>query len=412
MSAIVLEGVWKAFPRWDAGSRTLRGFVSRRLPLILRQGQQRWALRDVSLTVEPAGSLGIIGQNGAGKSTCLRLASGLSRPTRGGITVPEHTASVLGLGDVFDPSLTGEENALTAAIAAGMRARAARACVPNALEFAELEDFASAPLRTYSDGMKLRLAFGVIAQMRPDALLLDEVLAVGDLRFQARCLERIRAMREEGTVLILASHDLDQVVAECEHALWLQAGSVRAYGDAASVVDAYRGAMMSATLDRTPAPSPGTDSLLVLRRNRFGSQEVTIEAVTLTGKGGTPVSEVPSGGSLLVMLELRSAVGPVREPVVAVAIRRTSDGVVCCDSSTETDGLSLGTLESHGVVSIAYERLDLLPGDYDVEVGVYATGWEYAYDVHTDAHALRVVGLREAKGVFRAPHTWTFSAGP
>lgn len=252
--AIHFEGVWKSYPRWGGeGSGTLREALRRRIPGQAVPRERLWALRDVSCTFESGIATGIVGQNGAGKSTMLRLASGVGAASRGRILLPENTASVLNLGYVFDPTLTGAENGFTAALMGGMSAAQARAVQPAVLEFAELESFAEAPLRTYSDGMRLRLAFGVIAQLRPDALLLDEVMAVGDLRFQAKCLARIDEMREEGTTVVFASHGLDQVVDQCDRAIWLDGGVVRLHADADEVVDAYREAMESETLSRTPS---------------------------------------------------------------------------------------------------------------------------------------------------------------
>jgi ABC-type polysaccharide/polyol phosphate transport system ATPase subunit len=163
-----LEQVWKSYPRWSGETRTLRGIVSRRVPLIARGSEGRhWALRDISLAAAPGESVGVIGPNGAGKSTLLRLASGLGRPTRGTIQVPARTASVLSFDSWFDLNLTGRENAMSALVVNGWRRSQARALIPSVIEFAELEGFADAPVRTYSEGMKLRLAFGVVAQLRP-----------------------------------------------------------------------------------------------------------------------------------------------------------------------------------------------------------------------------------------------------
>jgi len=407
MSSIELHEVWKSYPRWQAGHRTLRGLASRRFATIARRGERRWALRDVTVEIPPGESFGVIGQNGAGKSTLLRLTAGIGRPTRGKIQVPRSTASVLNLGDLFDPELTGEENARTIAMVSGLRKDRAKAVVPAAIAFAEVEDFADAPVRTYSDGMKLRLAFGVVAQLQPEVLLLDEVMAVGDLRFQAKCLERIRELRADGMTLLFASHDLDQIAAECKRAIWLQNGVVRSSGDADEVIASYREAMTTTTMELTPPPiTDGDDSTLELRRNRFGSQEVTIDEVRMSGANAGAISELGVGEPLAVTLVLRGHAGPVRGAAVAVSIFRTSDGVVCCDSNTETDGVSLGQLESETTVTLRYDRLDLLPGHYMIEVGVYAPDWEYAYDLHTQAYDLHVIGRREAHGVYRPPHRW------
>ena len=172
---IAVDRVWKAYPRWTPGSRTLKGVVSRRVPTLMRFGEQRWALRDVSFALPPGRSMGLIGHNGAGKSTLLRLIAGLGRPTRGRIDIGGDTAAVLSLGDAVDLSLTGRENAVTAGVIAGLREARARALIPAILEFAELEEYADTPVRAYSEGMKLRLAFGVVAQHRPDGFPHDGI---------------------------------------------------------------------------------------------------------------------------------------------------------------------------------------------------------------------------------------------
>jgi lipopolysaccharide transport system ATP-binding protein len=407
-----LDSVWKSFPRWVGGRRTVHGILSGRMPALARGGTRRWVLKDVSLTLGRGSSVGLIGTNGAGKSTLLRLASGLGRPTRGRIEVGGELASVLSLGDTFDLELTGRENAVTAAIVSGIPPAQARARIPAVLEFAELEPFADAPVRTYSEGMKLRLAFGVVAQLEPDLLLLDEVIAVGDLRFQRKCLDRIREMRDAGTAVLFASHSLEQVEAECDEVLWLQAGGVRASGESAGVVADYRDAMRSETLDRTPPP--GGDGAaeaegLELRRNRFGTQDLTIERVELTGRDGVGVTEIRPGESVTAAVEIRSHIGPVDDPIVGLAIHRVADGVICCEASTERDGLRVGRVTDALRVELSLERLDLAPGEYVVDVGVYEAGWAYAYDFHWQAYPLAISGPVGGSGVFEPPRRWQVS---
>jgi ABC-type polysaccharide/polyol phosphate transport system ATPase subunit len=160
---ISFDGVWKSYPRRGRTERTLKAMALRRIPGFMTPSARRWALRDVSLQLRPASITGLIGPNGAGKSTLLRLAAGVGTADRGRIILPAQTASVLSLGYTFSPDLTGRENAYTAALLAGLSPRAARVATPSALKFGELEEFAHAPLRTYSDGMKLRLASRNIA---------------------------------------------------------------------------------------------------------------------------------------------------------------------------------------------------------------------------------------------------------
>lgn len=404
MSARVeFQNVWKSFPSWseDGGVQTTRSLLARRRRR--RGGDQRFALSDVSVTVASGRMLGIVGANGAGKSTMLRLASGLGRPTRGRISVPDDTAAVLSLGDVFDLTLSGAENAYTAALIAGLSGRKARELLPAVMEFAELQDFAEAPMRTYSDGMKLRLAFGVVAQLQPRALILDEVLAVGDVRFQAKCQARIDELREHGTTVLFASHSLEEVATRCDEAIWLQRGQVRAMGPADEVVERYREAMKSDTLALTPeGPSAGG---MEFGTNRFGSQEITIDAVRTFGEDGRPFDELVPGQGLRVELDVR-AHGAVRPAVATVAISRLADDVLCLETSSEqlSEPLEIGP---DGIrLELGFDRVDLNTGEYSLDVGVYDPGWTYAYDYQWHVHTFRVGGALGTKGVMVPSASW------
>lgn len=401
--SIHFEGVWKSYPRWgDGATGSLRESLRRRIPGNAVPRDRRWALRDVSCTLDSGVSTGLIGRNGAGKSTMLRLASGVGVASRGRILLPENTASVLNLGYVFDSTLTGAENAVTAALMAGMSAARARAVLPAVLAFAELDGFKHAPLRTYSDGMRLRLAFGVVAQLTPDALLLDEVMAVGDLRFQSKCMDRIGEMRERGTTVVVASHSLEQVAEECDRAIWLDGGEMRLHADADAVVDAYREAMKSETIARTPVsgrPAPGGE--LELGRNRFGSQEATIANVDVAAA----VSAHARGASVAVELAV-DASHRVIAPIVVVTIRRAEDGLACIDLTSEASGFTIPDLAGSSTIALRFDEIELAPGDYTIDVGIYEHAWRYAFDLHLGAHHLTIPGPSRGNGVFVPRHSW------
>jgi lipopolysaccharide transport system ATP-binding protein len=308
------------------------------------------------------------------------------------VRVDEQAAAVLSLGDTLHPSLTGSENAITAAVIAGLTRADARRLLPAMLEFAELEDVADAPLRTYSDGMKLRLAFSVVAQLEPRVLLVDEVLAVGDLRFQAKCLGRVRELREGGATVLMASHDLSLVRRECVQVAWLDAGNVVSYGAADAVVDDYEEAARERARNSTPPATRRLDE------NRVGTQEATIDAVELAGA-------IESGGRLSVTLKLSTRT-PIADPIVSIAIRRRADDTLCCELDTRTSGVSLGRLESTSTVTLAFDRLDLAPGEHVIDVGLYSADWETVYDYHWHNYALHVSGPGGVKGALRPPHGW------
>ena len=285
----------------------------------------------------------------------------------------------------------------------------ARACLPAVLEFAELEEWADAPMRVYSEGMKLRLAFGVLAQFEPEVLLLDEVLSVGDVAFERKCLDHVSRLTAGGTALLLASHNLDQVMSHCRRALWLHDGAVWADGDAHEVVSTYREQMMHRTIALTPASSDGAVRELELGRNRFGSQEARVDRVLVLGPHGTPVSSLEVGDPLTVHLTLDAPSGGMSVSA-SVSVIRLTDGVKCCDATTSGDGLGLNDVEGRMELALSYDQLDLEPGEYAIEVGLWAPDWRYAYDLHQRAYPLRIVGQRQGEGLMRTRHRWETSA--
>jgi lipopolysaccharide transport system ATP-binding protein len=395
-----LDHVWKGYRDLGHTPRTLRsslvgGEILRRL-----RAPTHWALRDVSLELKAGESVGIVGRNGAGKSTLLRVASRLGRPTRGSVEVDPDTASVLNLGASFDMQLTGRENAFTAALVAGLTAREARKLVPRALRFAEIDDFADAPVRTYSEGMKLRLAFGVIASSSPRLLVLDEVLAVGDAAFRRKCEERIAEMRSEGTSLVLASHGAQEVIDTCARALWLHRGEMYAFGEAEEVLRRYDNFLLSNMLASTPAG---------LGERRFGSQAATIDAVVI---GGTPGSNgavtVRAGDPLEIVIDISARDGVLDSPSVGVALRRTGDDAVAIEVSASPADIALAPSVREARVRLRLDRVDLVAGEYALDVGLYDAAFEHAYDFHWTARTVIVSGLALAgKGLMLPPLRWS-----
>lgn len=400
MSALRLEHVWKAYPDWSGSPSTLRAAIT----MGKRRTTRRWALRDVGVELQQGQSLALVGHNGAGKSTLLRLLSGIGRPTHGHVAIDRDTASVLNLGAAFDFELTGAENAYTAALVAGLTRGEARAMVPEILEFSELGDYVDAPVRTYSEGMKLRLAFSSVAVVRPRLLILDEVLAVGDGSFRAKCAARIAELQASGTSVVLASHSMEEVVRTCERAMWLQHGSIRAIGDAAAVVGEYERAVQEDAIAATPVGAGRDSSGLQLGENRFGTQEATIEAVRF-GSPPTHRARVRSGGELSIELDLH-APDPITDPVVAVSIRRPGDETPLVDFTTPDAGFELGRVQTTTTLLLRIERLDLCAGDYKLDVGVYRREWETTYDVHRAAYDIRVDGPSGGKGLLAPPCRW------
>jgi ABC-type polysaccharide/polyol phosphate transport system ATPase subunit len=238
MALIEVEHVFKTFPH--AGeSKLLRVHLVERL-----RGRKRdafYALKDVSFQLEEGQNLGVIGGNGAGKSTLLSLVSGLCRPNQGRIAVRGRVAPLLELGSGFHPDLTGRENVYLNASLLGLTRRRTEECFEQILEFSGIPEFIDEPIRAYSSGMVMRLAFAVAVHVDPDILLIDEVLAVGDQTFQAKCFERILQFKGGGKALLFVSHSPGLVSGLCERCIWLDHGEVRLAGATADVMRAYQG---------------------------------------------------------------------------------------------------------------------------------------------------------------------------
>jgi lipopolysaccharide transport system ATP-binding protein len=398
VTVLVTNGVWKSYPSWQPGTRSLRSMLSPRLRGTRRAEQVRWALRDVSVALDAGGTLGVIGHNGAGKSTLLRLASGLGTPTRGSIWVAPTTASVLSLGATFNGDLSGASNAITAAVIGGMTRTEARDALPRAIAFAGLEGFEDAPVRSYSDGMMLRLAFGVLTLTRPDLLILDEVLAVGDLRFQQKCVDHLHDVRERGTAIVLASHDLGQIAEECDRVVLLERGRVRAFGDPETVIEEYEHAVETETIRLTPGAS-STDDGLVLHENRFGSQEHQIEQVVVGASGHR--AHVEFGRRLEVTVTIAAAAQTERV-ILSVAVERERDSIRCMDLNTELDEVSVRVGLQPVVVTLILDALELRPGRYWVDVGMFPLDWRHAYDYHHHVYPLTVTGASDdSQAIYR-----------
>jgi ABC-type polysaccharide/polyol phosphate transport system ATPase subunit len=236
MSVVRLQSVVKTYSR-TVSRQFIRSLVFRRL----RPAPHElfYALKDVSLELKEGDCLGLVGPNGAGKSTLLSVIAGLSWPDAGSVTINGRVAALLELGSGFHPDLTGAENVLLNAALLGFSRRRASEKFDEIVEFSGIRDFIHEPLRTYSAGMTLRLAFSVAMAVDPDILLIDEILAVGDQAFQAKCIGRIMELKNAGRVLICASHAMDTLRQLSTKAVWLDHGSVRRFGPAAEVIDAY-----------------------------------------------------------------------------------------------------------------------------------------------------------------------------
>jgi lipopolysaccharide transport system ATP-binding protein len=408
-AVITAEAVSKQYRIRPDGPVTLKDLFMRRLAGEKPQSPSKWALRDVSVSVEAGRAFGVIGHNGAGKTTLLRLLCGLGRPTVGRIVRLGRICGLLELGSGFHPDLTGRENIVVGGMLGGFSQREMRAKQEEIIAFAELEDVIDLPTRTYSNGMYLRLAFATAMHSDPAVLVVDEVLAVGDARFQAKCMERLRAFRAAGKTLVLASHVAEQIEALCDEVVVLEEGRVAMQGDPEESLRCY-GQLMHARTQRVAARLAGTVPLPILtvpRGSRHGTQEASVAAVGFYDESGEPTASVRGGGALTIALDYTRG-DDVADMALSLGIFR--DTVKCFEMLLPSVA-ALGGLDRQGRLLCRIPAMSLLPGTYFVNVGFYPTDWAHVYDYHYQMHELQVVAERaagyEITGVVSIDPVWS-----
>lgn len=360
-------------------------------------GGSLWALRDVTFSVDPGQALGIVGFNGAGKTTVLKLIAGITSPTEGHVTRRGQIAALIELGSGFHPDLSGRDNLYLSAAILGVTRRDVRTRFDSIVEFAGLSSFIDAPVKQYSAGMQARLAFSVAVHAHPDILLVDEVLSVGDAPFQVRCMERIHQMRQEGLTLVFVSHYLGLVADACERAIHLDQGEARFIGQAQDAVTRYQDTIARSGLARAGATPSGIGA-------RSGSFDVQITSVSLLD-GQRQARRVWETGESMIVLITYAAHRPVAEPLFGVEITR-SDGLDCFATNTGWDGISTGHVQSSGAVELHIPRLDLAAGSYTVGVGILERTGVAFFDFHDRAYPFEVHADRRHRGVVLMEHNW------
>jgi lipopolysaccharide transport system ATP-binding protein len=238
-SVVIFERVTKSYPTYTYITAGFKNFLIH-LPKSLKGFKKRYTvLREISFQIARGECVGFIGRNGVGKSTLLGLIAGVLKPDSGKIVVKGRVSPLLELGAGFHPDLTGRENIILNGVLLGMTKAEVKAKLDSIVEFSGLKDFIDQPIRTYSSGMIARLAFSVIAHLDPEILLIDEILAVGDVEFQKKSFQKILEFKEKGITIVLVSHSLDSIVKVCDRAIWLENGGIKMDGEAKEVVSAY-----------------------------------------------------------------------------------------------------------------------------------------------------------------------------
>lgn len=387
----------------ETGTTLLQGFLRRfRKPVPSAEAGDFWALRDASFQIEAGETVGIIGANGGGKSTTLKLISRVLEPTSGRVTVRGRVGALLELGAGFHPDLTGRENIYLNGSLLGLSRAEIDRSLDAIVAFAELERFIDVPVKHYSSGMYVRLGFAVAVHTSPDILLVDEVLAVGDATFQRKSLERILELKRNGTTIVFVSHSAEQVRALCQRAIWLDEGRVVADDLADVVLTRYMARSWAEEAEREQAK---TSSAAAEEEHRWGTRRVTIERVRILNGVGEEAYNFQTGEPFTLEMTYHAR-ERVEKPVFGMAIFR-SDGVHVTGPNTQFAGVDIPALEGNGVVRYTIPALPLLEGVYHISVSVH--NWEDSemFDLHDRLYSFRVLPGKERYGLVTTQGKWS-----
>ena len=385
-----IEGVSKLYPRVHKSRERLQAFVSLLFGREPAHGAE--VLRNINLDVVRGQSLGIIGENGAGKSTLLKVLTGVIQPTRGRVMVHAKIAAMLELGAGFQPDFSGMENVRMKASLMGLSSRELDERIDDILEFADIGEYIHEPVKHYSSGMVVRLGFAVITACRPDLLITDEVLAVGDESFQKKCIRWIEQFMKQGGTLLLVSHSMYVVQKLCQKAVWIHEGGVQQYGDVFPVTQAYLAWHETRSAKEKESQMQATGDAAYYR----------IEKLILTGTQSDESPVFAMGEDLNVELQIYSP--DDRPPVGVVGVVR-ADGTPIYGVVSENEGITPVKLaKNHYQFRLQFSKIDILPGRYSLR------------GFSMDPEAVRVFDRRETTftvtgntkeaGFVRLPHKW------
>ena len=357
-----------------------------------------WALRDVSFEVGRGETLGLIGHNGAGKSTILKLLSQITTPTEGEIRLAGRVAALIEVGSGFHPELTGRENVFLSGSILGMKRREIQAKFDRIVQFSGVADFIDTPVKWYSSGMYVRLGFAVAAHLEPDILLVDEVLAVGDAAFQAQCIERLNELRRSGMTMMFISHDLVSIEKLCDRAALMERGRLVASGAPQEVVAAYQHVTASShTAAMAGASSPA------------GPAAARISGVTFHDEQGVEVLSAHTGEPLRARVHY--AVNEAVNDAQVELFYYSRDGrVLHCQQSTAVSGGELTLVPGRGAIEFTMPGLGLQPGVYAIGATVRERAGAGTIDWFYGRTVLHVQPGRNVRGYFFTPHEWRLVA--
>ncbi len=358
--------------------------------------EEREVLKGISFQVKKGEAVGLIGHNGCGKSTTLKLLTRIMYPDSGTVELKGRVSSLLELGAGFHPDMSGRENIYINASIFGLRRKEIDQRMEEIIAFSELGGYIDNPVRTYSSGMYMRLAFSVAIHVNADILLIDEILAVGDVNFQEKCFHKLMDIKQQGTTIVLVSHSMGQIERICERSIWIQEGVIQMDGTPREVHSRYLDFMSGERKKKAGAEQAGNT-------HRRGTGEVRIRKVSVFHDKEESVS-VTFGEDIRFVMEYE-VLETVRQAVFGICLTR-NDGVRCYGTNTRAEELPTQCLEADGKVSVVFEHCLLLAGKYDVDVSIENAAGE-TIDYLEKAVSIEICnGRKTCSGVCWLAHRW------
>lgn len=418
--AIQVEQVSKSFKvYYDKGSSLKEKLLFRER----NRYEEREVLKGISFAVKQGEAIGLVGKNGCGKSTMLKLLTKIMYPDSGAVKTAGRISALIELGAGFHPDMSGRENIYTNAAIFGLSRKEIDSRLQTIIEFSELGEYIDNPVRTYSSGMYMRLAFSVAINVDADILLIDEILAVGDAAFQAKCFNKLREIKARGTTIVIVSHSLGQIEQFCDRSIWICDGVIRMEGEPRSVHPAYleymarpsAGAVApvpeaseepeGAPAEQLPAEQPAEAEAPAEEapKTRWGNGDARFTRIRLLNADGQETETFLTGETMKIAMDYAVS-KPVSNPVCGIGIFR-NDGLQCYGTNTNIDRLGGLKLQDRGTIVCSIEKNMLLPGEYTLDVALH-TEDGFAYDYYRFAKRFQLRSDIQDVGVARLEHRW------
>lgn len=409
-NAIEVSNVTKSFKVYKDKGHTLKeiALFSKR-----RAYEKREVLKGISFNVKRGEAIGLIGHNGCGKSTTLKLLTRIMYPDSGTIEMRGRVSSLIELGAGFHPDMSGRENIYTNASIFGLTRKEIDSRLDDIIAFSELREFIDNPVRTYSSGMYMRLAFSVAINVNADILLIDEILAVGDINFQAKCFDKLREIKGSGTTIVIVSHSMEQIEKICDRSIWIQDGLIRAEGAPRDVHPQYYEFMgkerqssaknEKIRLENKPIGKVKEEKKEPGKKKRWGTGEAYITKVKCFDVQGIETSVFKTCDPIRIQIFFKVK-EVVKEANFGIGVFRT-DGIHCFGTNTLIDKLKKFDLVQDGCAELLIHSFALLPGEYTLDFAIGAEGCAdidyckelFKIQIHSDITDI---------GVVRIPHSW------